>query len=112
MERLELVSVDFRGESDFAPRERRNRSSFRIVKFYHVLGLLSVRVRHGLVAELRVDGVPTLLLREPASALQTGGDVRGLNCMTLVSLPAGATITAAAEHAAPRTRAYLSMRKL
>ena len=53
MERLELISVDGRCERDFPPRERRNRARLGIVKRNDVLGLLPVRVRHGLVAQLR-----------------------------------------------------------
>ena len=70
----------------------------------------------GMLGELRVDGVPALLLGESANSAPSlpspRGEAAGLCGISLLSLPAGAAITLAAEHAPGRTKAYLGLRKL
>ena len=69
-----------------------------------------------MLGELRVDGVPALLLGESANSAPSlpspRGEAAGLCGISLLSLPAGAAITLAAEHAPGRTKAYLGLRKL
>jgi len=67
----------------------------------------------GLLAELRVNGATAMLLTEPPAALaHLGAEAGGLCAVSLLSLPAGAAVSLAAEHATRRTKAYLGLRKL
>ena len=67
----------------------------------------------GLLAELRVNGATAMLLTEPPAAqAHLGAEAGGLCAVSLLSLPAGAAVSLAAEHATRRTKAYLGLRKL
>jgi hypothetical protein len=71
----------------------------------------------GLTADLRVDTASVLVFKDEAGIElegggAAGGEVRGLCRVTMLSLPAGAAVSLAAESSMPRTRAYLALRKL
>ena len=85
-----------------------------------------------LCAELRVNGSAALVLHDAAANAaaaaaaprsHAGGaaartprlvtsEVAGLCSVTILSLPAHATLTVAVQHATARTRAYIGLRKL
>ena len=78
-----------------------------------------------LAAELRVNGSAAVVLHDAAgagaAASRAGGgatrtrlvsEVAGLCSVTILSLPAHATLSVAVQHASPRTRSYLGLRKL
>ena len=79
-----------------------------------------------LAAELRVNGSAAVVLHDAAAAdaaarSRAGGaaartrlvsEVAGLCSVTILSLPAHATLSVAVQNATPRTRSYLGLRKL
>ena len=81
-----------------------------------------------LAAELRVNGSAAVVLHDAAAAAaaaaatsRAGGaaartrlvsEVAGLCSVTILSLPAHATLSVAVQNATPRTRSYLGLRKL
>ena len=81
-----------------------------------------------LAAELRVNGLAAVALHDAtahtlrlaAAARGPGGaararaasEVAGLSATTLLSLPANASLAVVVDHALPRTRAFLGLRKL
>ena len=55
----------------------------------------------------------TVVMTEPPAAqAHLGAEAGGLCAVSLLSLPAGAAVSLAAEHATRRTKAYLGLRKL
>ena len=67
----------------------------------------------GLLGDLRVSGATALLLEEQRTQMHhTYGEAAGLCAISLLSIPAGATISLAVEHTTLRTKAFLGLRKL